>query len=85
MDSQLAVLADGIQRIGGGFSAMGPYARQKLGTRPGSVSLTQRLTALVAGVTALEAELAVMRPDFIAEARRSGKYTPLTYRAGVTA
>ena len=66
VDSQLALLADGIQRIGGGLSAMGPYARQKLGTRPGSVSLTQRLTALVAGVTALEAELAVMRPDFIA-------------------
>jgi SAM-dependent methyltransferase len=66
VDSQLALLADGIQRIGGGLSAMGPFAGQALVTRPGSVSLTQRLTALVAGVTALEAELIAMRPDFIA-------------------
>ena len=66
VDGQLALLADGIQRIGGGLAAMGPYARQELSNRPDSVSLLQRLTALVAGVTALEAELTVMRPDFIA-------------------
>ena len=46
VESQLALLADGIQRIGGGLSAMGPYAGQELSTRPNSVSLPQRLTAL---------------------------------------
>nr|WP_315491340.1 methyltransferase domain-containing protein [uncultured Rhodoferax sp.] len=65
VDSQLALLADSIQRIGGGLSAMGPYAGQELDTRPNSVSLLQRLTALVAGITALEAELTAMRPGFI--------------------
>ena len=66
VDSQLALLADGIQRIGGGLSAMGPYAGRELSIQTASVSLPQRLTALVAGVTALEAELAAMRPEFIA-------------------
>lgn len=66
VDNQLALLADGIQRIAGGLSAMGPYAGQTLRAQPDSVSLPQRLTALVAGVTALEAELAAMRPGFIA-------------------
>lgn len=65
LDDQLVILADSIQRIGGGLSAMGPYAEQELDNRASSVSLQQRLTALVAGVTAMEAELTAMRPAFI--------------------
>jgi SAM-dependent methyltransferase len=66
IDSQLELIADAIQRIGGGLAAMGPYAVQQLSAATGSVSLSQRLTALVAGVTALEADLSAMRSPFMA-------------------
>lgn len=66
VNAQLALVADAVQRIGGGVAAMGPYAEQQLACADGPISLQQRLTALVAGVTALEAELTAMRPTFIA-------------------
>lgn len=66
VNAQLALVADAIQRIGGSVAAMGPHAEQQLACTNGQISLQQRLTALVAGVTALEAELSNMRPAFIA-------------------
>lgn len=66
VDSQIALLADAIQRIGGSLSAMGPFANKQLHSQPDSVPLQHRLTALLAGATALEAELAALRPSFIA-------------------
>lgn len=66
VNAQLALVADAVQRIGGALAAMGPHAEQQLAPQSGQVSLQQRLTALVAGTTALEAELIALRPAFIA-------------------
>ncbi len=72
VEAQIALLADTIQRVGGGLSAMGPHAQQQLSAQGGDqITLQQRLTALVAGATALEAELAAMRPEFIASQLQS--------------
>lgn len=65
-EQQLGLLADGIQRVAGDLAAMGPYVDARQHTQSGSISVAQRLTALVAGLTALQAELHAMRPGFIA-------------------
>lgn len=71
VNAQLALVADAVQRIGGSLAAMGPHAELQLVPDGGGVSLQQRLTALVAGVTALEAELTAMRPAFMASQLQS--------------
>lgn len=65
LDAQLALIADATQRIAGALSAMGPFANERLASDSG-VSLPERITAITAGVTALEAELNAMRSAFIA-------------------
>lgn len=65
IEAQLALIADAIQRIAGALSAMGPCANERLVSDSG-VSLPQRITAITAGVTALEAELNALRSEFIA-------------------
>lgn len=65
IDAQLALIADATQRIAGALSAMGPFANERLVSGSG-ISLPQRITAITAGVTALEAELGAMRREFIA-------------------
>lgn len=65
IDAQLGLIADATQRIAGAVSAMGPFANEGLVSDSG-VSLPERITAITAGLTALEAEVNAMKGPFIA-------------------
>jgi Methyltransferase domain len=66
VDAQLAIVADSVQRIAGSLAAFGPKADTLISDKT-RLAPGERLLAMVAGVTALEAELNALRPGFIAE------------------
>jgi SAM-dependent methyltransferase len=64
VDSHLVPLAEVIHRLAGTIAAMGPHAGSALAATTG-VPIDTRLTTLLAGATALAAELDALRPDYV--------------------
>lgn len=63
VETHLAPLVDTIHRLAGEIAALGPYGLAKLDAT--GVPLETRITALLAGATALSGELAGLRAEYV--------------------
>jgi len=75
VDAFVAPLADAVHRLAGDLAGLGPFAREALAARTG-VPLDDRLLALLAGVTSLEAELRELRADHLSRQLAALGLTP---------
>jgi SAM-dependent methyltransferase len=68
VDTHLAPLVDTIHRLAGEMSALGPRTLKTVAAK--GVSVETRITALLAGATALAGELGALREEYVADQLR---------------